>query len=131
MKLEELFENLSWANRDNAQQSNMFDDKDYVVMNVKIEDVFKHMNPDYALDTKDEKGGANANPHRLEKAMQHFDANAPMDLPQVAFDPWNHNIEVVNGRHRALAALKKGQEYIPMFVAKQGLDEFKKLVQTN
>lgn len=131
MKLNELFENLSWATRDNAQQSKMFDNDDYITMNVNIEDVFKHMDPDYAFDTKDETGGTNANAHRLDKAMRHFDANEPMDLPQVAFNPWNKKVEFVNGRHRSMAALKKGQMYIPMFVAKHGLAEFKKLVQTN
>jgi len=100
-------------------------------MNVNIEDMFKHMDSDYTFDVNDETGGANANAHRLDKAMKHFDANEPMDLPQVAFNPWNHTVEFVNGRHRSLAALKKGQQYIPMFVAKHGLDEFKKRVRTN
>ena len=131
MKLRELVENLSWATRDNAQQSKMFDNDDYVVMNVNIEDVFKHMDSDYTFNVKDEKGGANANPYRLDKAMRHFDANEPMDLPQVAYNPLNKQVEFINGRHRSFAALKKGQIYIPMFVAKQGLAEFKKLVKTN
>jgi hypothetical protein len=53
-----------------------------------------------------------------------------MDYPEIAYNSTLKTADYTNGRHRALAAYQLGHEYIPMFVSKYGLEEFKRLVRT-
>jgi hypothetical protein len=129
MKLYEMHD-LNWATRDNAQRKINFDDKNLVVLNVNIKDVFDNGGRSFRLDLDDELGGRNAIKDRLPRAKEHFKRGGAMDLPEVGYNEATGTIDFTNGRHRTAAAYQMGYEYIPMFVSKDGLDEFKKLVRT-
>lgn len=130
MILKELFETLNWATRDNAECPFKFDIDDYVLLNVNIEDVFKHGSSDMVLDLNSPTGGKNAIGDRLQNAKQHFENNGAMDPAEVAYCDTNKTINFANGRHRAVAAYQLGYQYIPMFVYKRTIDKFKELVRT-
>lgn len=127
MKLHEVF---NWATRDNAQYKQIFDSKDVVRLLCNIEDVINNMGSGFKLDLDSELGGDNGIGKRLPNAKKHFMSGGPMDLPEVGYNSWSGTVDFTNGRHRTVAAYQLGKEYIPMFVAKDGLDEFKKLVRT-
>lgn len=127
MKLDEVF---NWATRDNAEYKQIFDSKDVVRLLCNIEDVIKNMHSGFKLDLHSKLGGDNGIGERLPNAKRHFELGGAMDLPEVGYNDWSGTVDFGNGRHRTVAAYQLGKRYIPMFVAKEGLDEFKKLVRT-
>jgi hypothetical protein len=129
MKLFELHE-FNWATRDNAEYKQIFDSDDVVQLMCNIEDVVNNMHSEFKLDLDSELGGRNSIGERLPKAKNHFTSGGAMDLPEVGYNDWSGTVDFGNGRHRTVAAYQLGKRYIPMFVAKDGLDEFKKLVRT-
>ena len=132
MKLKQILKEykLNWATKDNAQRPYNFDDKNYVILLVNIKDTFDKSHPGFALDPEDESGGPNAIKDRLPRAKEHFLKGEAMDYPEVAFNIATNTVDYTNGRHRAVAAYQLGKTYIPMFVSKDGLHQFKKNVRT-
>lgn len=129
MKLFELHD-LNWASRDNAQYPFNFDDPDLVMLTVNIRDVFDNSGRGFRLDLEDELGGKNSIKDRLPRAKDHFKKGGAMDYPEIGYNSATKTVDFTNGRHRAAAAYQMGHEYIPMFVATDGLDEFKRVVRT-
>jgi hypothetical protein len=121
---------LNWANQENSIRPNNFEDENYVILNVNIEDITKHMHSSMKLDLHDPKGGKNGIGNRLERAKEHFLEGEPMDLSEVGCNDRNNVIDYTNGRHRVAAAFQLGYEYIPMFVYKENIEKFKTLVRT-
>lgn len=133
MKLKELQLNedgLNWANKDNAQRPQNFDDKEQIILLVNIKDTFDNGPSGFNLDVDAEDGGSNAIKDRLPKAKEHFQSGKPMDYPEIGFNMSLKTVEYTNGRHRAVAAYQLGKEYVPMFVSKDGLSQLKKVVRT-
>lgn len=131
----ELFEvriqpELNWANEDNAKRNYNYKSNNLVMLEVKIEDLMKHTFNNQKLDLNDPNGGENAKPERIEKAKEHFSQGNPMDLPEVGCNDSGTAIGFTDGRHRTLAAYQLGADFIPMFVEKENLDSFKKMVET-
>tara|TARA_Y100000588_G_scaffold267259_1_gene282312 strand:+ start:13803 stop:16106 length:2304 start_codon:yes stop_codon:yes gene_type:complete len=131
----ELFEvkiepKLNWANEDNAKRNYNYKSNNLVMLEVKIEDLMKHTFSNQKLDLNDPNGGENAKPIRIEKAKEHFLQGNPMDLPEVGCNDSGTAIGFTDGRHRTLAAYQLGADFIPMFVEKENLDSFKKMVET-
>ena len=131
----ELFEvkiepKLNWANEDNAKRNYNYKSNNLVMLEVKIEDLMKHTFSNQKLDLNDPNGGANAKPIRIEKAKEHFLQGNPMDLPEVGCNDSGTAIGFTDGRHRTLAAYQLGADFIPMFIEKENLENFKKMVET-
>ncbi len=131
----ELFEvriqpELNWANEDNAKRNYNYKSNNLVMLEVKIEDLMKHTFNNQKLDLNNPNGGENAKPERIEKAKEHFSQGNPMDLPEVGCNDSGTAIGFTDGRHRTLAAYQLGADFIPMFVEKENLDSFKKMVET-
>ena len=121
---------LNWATPDNSERPDNFKDKRYTLLQVKISDIFKHVEDDFTLDINSEDGGKNAIGNRLDRAKGHFLSGKSMDYPEVAYSPYKEAISFTNGRHRTLAAFKLGEEFVPMFIFKKELEKFKELVET-
>ena len=121
---------INWATEENAQRPNNFQEKDYILINVHIEDITKYMHSSMILDLNDEKGGENAIGNRLERVREHILNGNPIDHPEVGCSDRNDVIDYTNGRHRVVAAYQLGCEYAPMFVYTPTLDKFKRLVRT-
>lgn len=119
---------LNWSNKENSERPYNFDNDDYVLLNVKIEDIINNMADDFKLDLSDSKGGENSIGNRLERAKKHFESGEPMDYSEVSYNKNTGNIDFTNGRHRAVAAYQLGHDYIPIFVYNNSLDKFKELV---
>ena len=130
MKLTELYEKLNLANSNTAKNKQIHKDDDFVLIHANIEDVFKHMASGFKLDLKSETGGKNAIKNRLLGAKKHFESGEPMDPPTVGYNEYSKTIDFTDGRHRTAAAYQLGEKYIPMFVYKDHLKSFKKLVKT-
>lgn len=129
MKLFELHD-LNWATRDNAQYPPNFDDTNLTVLMVNVRDVFDSGGRSFKLDIDDEMGGRNAIKDRLPRAKDHFKRGGAMDYPEIGYNSATGTVDFTNGRHRAAAAYQMGHEYIPMFVSRDGLEEFKEVVRT-
>lgn len=132
MKLHDLKSNkpkLNWANRSNAQYNPVFDSNDVVLLNVNVEDVINNMSRDFRIELNAKDGDNNTIAARLSNAKEHFKSGAPMDYPEVGYNSWSRTVDFSNGRHRTVAAYQLGYRYIPMFVSKDGLEEFKKIVR--
>jgi hypothetical protein len=122
---------LSWATADQAQNPYPYNNRDeYVLLNCNIKDIFNNTHQDIALDVTDPIGGPNAFSYRLPKAIQHFQANQPMDYAIVGYNPYTKQVDFTNGRHRLAAAYQLGHEYVPVMVNADHLDKFKRLVRT-
>jgi hypothetical protein len=121
---------LNWATTNNSERPNNFSSDEYIILSVNITDVLNNMHVGFKLDIKDESGGINAISNRLSLAIEHFMAKKPMDYPEVGYSIHNKTIDFTNGRHRTLAAFKMGHDYIPMFVSKLNIKEFKSLIRT-
>ena len=121
---------LNWATPENAQRPNNFTDENQILMQVNVLDVMNNGESDFKLDPYDITGGENAIGNRLAHAREYFKEGHPMDYSEVHYSKYRKSIGFDNGRHRAIAAFHLGHEYVPMFVYKDGLDEFKKLVRT-
>ena len=137
MKLKDLHEGLwdkepdiNWATSSNAIRKQNFDDPNLVLLTCSIRDVFDNGLRAYSLDLDDPSGGSNAIGNRLEKAIAHIREGNPMDPPEVGYNPTLKKVDFTDGRHRCVAAYQFGAEYIPMFVAREGLEVFKQLVDT-
>ena len=131
----ELFEvriqpELNWANEDNAKRNYNYKSNNLVMLEVKIEDLMKHTFSNQKLDLNDPSGGENSKPERIVKAKERFLQGNPMDLPEVGCNDSGTAIGFTDGRHRTLAAYQLGADFIPMFVEKENLDSFKKMVET-
>lgn len=121
---------LNWANEDTAKRNYNYKSNNLVMLEVKIEDLMKHTFSNQKLDLNDPNGGENAKPIRIEKAKEHFLQGNPMDLPEVGCNDSGTAIGFTDGRHRTLAAYQLGADFIPMFVEKENLENFKKIVET-
>ena len=121
---------LNWANEDNAKRNYNYKSNNLVMLEVKIEDLMNHTFSNQKLDLNDPNGGENAKPIRIEKAKEHFLQGNPMDLPEVGCNDSGTAIGFTDGRHRTLAAYQLGADIIPMFVEKENLENFKKMVET-
>lgn len=128
MRLFEL--DLNWATKDNAEYKPQYDSKDTVKLMVNVEDVMRHAGSGFRLDPHDPTGGKNAISNRLPRAKAHFQSGGPMDLPLVGVGHTGKSTFISNGRHRMIAAFQLGHEYVPAFVYKDDLENFKKLVRT-
>lgn len=128
-----LFEvaSLNWAmDSDAAENPRALEDEQFVILNCNIRDVLSNMKPDVRLDPDHVNGGENAIGDRLAKATDHFKRGGNMDLPAVGASEYHDHVSVDNGRHRMVAALRLGHEFIPMLVWIENLDKFKELVKT-
>ena len=121
---------LNWSDKTNSERPYNFDNDNYILLNVKIEDVINNMDNDFKLDLNDSKGGENSIGSRLQRAKKHFESGEPMDYSEVGYNKHTGNIDFTNGRHRAVAAYQLGHDYIPMFVYKDSLEKFKEIVDT-
>lgn len=121
---------LNWANENTAKRNYNYKSNNLVMLEVKIEDLMKHTFISQKLDLNDPNGGENAKPIRIEKAKEHFLQGNPMDLPEVGCNDSGTAIGFTDGRHRTLVAYQLGAEFIPMFVEKENLENFKKMVET-
>jgi len=128
MKLYEI--DLNWANKQNAQNPRNFGDRNYVLLNCNIEDVFNNGSGDFKLDPHDNLGGKNGIGQRAPNAKAHFQSGGAMDPPEVGYNPYQKTVDFTNGRHRAVAAFQLGHEYIPMFVSTSNIDKFKQIIRT-
>lgn len=131
----ELFEvriepELNWANENTAKRNYNYKSNNLVMLEVKIEDLMKHTFSNQKLDLNDPSGGENSKPERIVKAKERFLQGNPMDLPEVGCNDSGTAIGFTDGRHRTLAAYQLGADFIPMFVEKENLDSFKKMVET-
>lgn len=129
-KIVDYKQEINWSNQENAERPYNFNDDSYVVLNVKIEDVINNMDKDFKLELNDSSGGKNAIGNRLKMAKEHFIKGEPMDLPEVGYNKYTGKIDFTNGRHRTVAAYQLGHEYIPMFISKDSIEQFKGLVDT-
>lgn len=129
-KIVDYKQEINWSNQENAERPYNFNDDSYVVLNVKIEDVINNMDKDFKLELNDSSGGKNAIGNRLKMAKEHFIKGEPMDLPEVGYNKYTGKIDFTNGRHRTVAAYQLGHEYIPMFISKDSIKQFKGLVDT-
>lgn len=129
-KIVDYKQEINWSNQENAERPYNFNDDSYVVLNVKIEDVINNMDKDFKLELNDSSGGKNAIGNRLKMAKEHFIKGEPMDLPEVGYNKYTGKIDFTNGRHRTVAAYQLGHEYIPMFINKDSIEQFKGLVDT-
>ena len=100
------------------------------MLEVKIEDLMKHTFSNQKLDLNDPSGGENSKPERIVKAKERFLQGNPMDLPEVGCNDSGTAIGFTDGRHRTLAAYQLGADFIPMFIEKENLENFKKMVET-
>ena len=121
---------LNWANENNAKRNYNYKSNNLVMLEVKIEDLMKHTFNNQKLDLDNPNGGKNAKPERIQKAKEYFSQGNPMDLPEVGCNDSGTAIGFTDGRHRTLAAYQLGAEFIPMFVEKENLENFKKMVET-
>ena len=129
-KIKESVNEINWSNESNAERPYNFEDDNYVVLNVKIEDVINNMAEDFKLDLNNSTGGKNAIGNRLAMAKEHLLKGEPMDYPEVGYSEYTGKIEFTNGRHRTVAAYQLGHDYIPMFIYKDTLEKFKEIVKT-
>jgi hypothetical protein len=121
---------LNWATKENAERPNNFESDNYVLLQVNILDIMNNGEHDFKLDPFDRTGGKNAIGARLSYAIEHFKSGLPMDYPEAYYSKYKNNVGFDNGRHRAVAAFQLGEEYIPMFVFFDGIDDFKSIVRT-
>ena len=133
MKLADLFESkkLRWAvgpNFSQAEYKPAQTDKDRTVVWARISDIMAHTRRDYALDLQDPKGGPNAISNRVAKAKKHWAAGGYMDPSEIHVQ--GNTITFTNGRHRLVAAHQLGEEYAPVVVALDELDDLEKIVDT-
>jgi hypothetical protein len=133
MKLADLFESkkLRWAvgpNFSHAEYKPAQTNKDRTVVWARISDIMSHTRRDYALDLNHPRGGAHAVGARVDKAKQHWAAGGYMDPSEIHVD--GNTITFTNGRHRLVAAHQLGEEYAPVVVALDELDDLEKIVDT-
>jgi hypothetical protein len=121
---------LNWATKENAVRPNNFDADHYELLHVNALDMMNNAENDFKLDPYDRTGGENAIGIRLPYAIEYFKSEQPMDYPEAYYSKYTKKVGFDNGRHRTIAAFQLGEEYVPMFVYTDGIDEFKKLVRT-
>jgi hypothetical protein len=123
-----------WAHgpdRDKAIWRADLDDPDYTTVWVNIRDVFKLTHGDFRLDLDDPNGGENAIKGRIPRAHEHWDQGGHMDLAMLALSEPNGQPEInfTNGRHRLYVAYHRGQEYAPVLVPTDNVNELRKYVR--
>lgn len=122
--------NLNWAIKENAIRPNNFDVDHYELLYVNVIDMMNNTEKDFKLDPYDRTGGENSIGVRLPYAVEYFKSGQPMDYPEAYYSKYTKKVGFDNGRHRTVAAFQLGEEYVPMFVYTDGIDEFKNLVRT-
>ena len=121
---------LNWATKENAERPNNFESRHHTLLRVSVLDIMQNGEHDFKLDPFDRTGGENAIGTRLPYAIEHFKSGLPMDYPEAYYSKYKKKAGFDNGRHRAVAAFQLGEEYVPMFVFTDGIDDFKSIVKT-
>ncbi len=132
MKLTVLLDDLRWAIHDKIEHAKGWNKKDqtsgkYTLMLINIEALFAHSPSGFEMDVKHETGGENAIPGRIDRALKHWDAGNYMNPSTVAYNEWSKTIDFEDGRHRLVAAYKKGHEEAPVLVPNEHVEKIQEL----
>lgn len=134
MKLGDLNEKLGpktrWAVGPNADKAYGFmkgflKRPNVAVVWVHIGDLFSKTGRGFRLDPDDPSGGENSIGKRVERAKQHWAEGGYMNPGDAIVDE-NGVVQWGDGRHRMVAAWQLGQEYAPIAMERQYLDNLER-----
>lgn len=128
-----LYEVLQWASGEHAHHAQPAarrfqepDREDYVVVEVDLETLFQHLDPESKFDLESEEGGSSRSMKmRIPRAKEHWKSGGYMDPAMVGYNEHKNTFEVSDGRHRLAAAWQLGERKVPLIIPDYQLGVFK------
>lgn len=132
MKLHNVFENVRWAVQDKIEHAKGWNKNDqqsgkYTLMMVDIRALFANTNSDQKLDVLDGGGGENEIQGRVPRAIKHWRKGGHMNPSTIGYNKYHKTIDFEDGRHRLVAAYKRGETTAPVLVPNGDVETVKQL----